>query len=100
MDDNERSPQEMEYILDGITTRMQMAMESITATSKNATEKMAESNRIMKCSIICVCVAMILALLIAIGGTIITIQLIHENQSRTAASVCEVTAHETLSELG
>lgn len=99
MDDkNERGPQEMEYILDGITTRMQMAMESITQTSKDATEKMAESNRIMKTSIICVCVAMILALLIAIGGIIVSIQLVHNNHSQPAACACEVTANETLSE--
>ena len=100
MDEKDRSQQEMEYILDGITTRMQMAMESITKTSKDATDKMAESNRIMKTSIICVCVAMILALLIAVGGTIITIQLVHNNHSQPAACACEVTAHETLSEPG
>lgn len=100
MPDSERSQQEMEYILDGITTRMQMAMESITKTSKDATEKMAESNRIMKSSIICICVAMILALLISIGGTIITIQLIHKNHVQPAACACEVTAYETLSESG
>ena len=99
MDEKERSQQEMEYILDGITTRMQMAMESITQTSKDATEKMAESNRIMKTSIICVCVAMILALLIAVGGTIVTIHLIHENHAQPAACACEVTEHETLSQL-
>lgn len=99
MDEEKRSQQEMEYILDGITARMQMAMESITKTSKDATEKMAESNRIMKSSIICVCVAMILALLISIGGTIITIQMIHANHAQTAACACDVTADETLSEL-
>ena len=99
MDDkNERGPQEMEYILDGITTRMQMAMESITKTSKDATEKMAESNRIMKTSIICVCVAWVLSLLISIGGTIITIQLIHNNHSQPAECACEVTTDETVSE--
>ena len=95
---NERGPQEMEYILDGITTRMQMAMESITETSKNATEKMAESNRIMTSSIIYVCVAWILSLLIFICGTIITIQLIHNNHSQPAECACEVTTHETLSQ--
>ena len=100
MDEQEkRSTQEMEYILDGITTRMQMAMESITKTSKDATEKMSESNRIMKCSIICVCITMILALLISIGGTIVTIELIHKNHAQPAACTCEVTDYETLSEL-
>ena len=99
MDDKiERTPQEMEYILDGITTRMQMAMESITKTSKDATDKMAESNRILKTSIICVCIAMILALLISIGGTLITIELIHRNHAQPAACACEVTEHETLSQ--
>ena len=100
MDEKERSQQEMEYILDGITTRMQMAMESITKTSKDATEKMAESNRIMKSAIMCICVAMILALLISIGGTIITIQMIHANHSQPAACVCEVTPDEAVSKLG
>ena len=95
---NERGPQEMEYILDGITTRMQMAMESITKTSKDATEKMAESNRIMKSSIVCICVAMILALLISITGTIITIQMIHANHAQSAACACEVTTDETVSQ--
>lgn len=101
MDDkNERGTQEMEYILDGITTRMQMAMESITKTSKDATEKMAESNRIMKSSIVCFCVAMILALLISFGGTIIAIKMVHEYHAKPAASACEVTEYETLSKLG
>lgn len=99
MDEKERSQQEMEYILDGITTRMQMAMESITKTSKDATDKMAESNKAMKSAIACVCIAMILALVISIGGTIITIQMIHANHTQTAACACEVTANETLSEL-
>lgn len=99
MDEKERSQQEMEYILDGITTRMQMAMESITKTSKDATDKMAESNKAMKSAIVCVCIAMILALVISIGGTIITIQMIHANHTQTAACACEVTANETLSEL-
>ena len=100
MDKKERSQQEMAYILDGITTRMQMAMESITKTSKDATDKMAESNRIMKTSIICVCITMILALLISFGGPIIAIKMIHEYHAKPAASACEVTEYETLSKLG
>ena len=36
MSDNERTQQEYEYIMEGITTRMQMAL-----------EKMADSNRMM-----------------------------------------------------
>ena len=100
MDEKERSQQEMEYILDGITTRMQMAMESITDSSKNALEKMAQSNRMMKSAVIWVCVVMILSLLIMAGGFIINNKLNQENHSRTAACSCEVTAYETLSELG
>ena len=99
MDEKERSQQEMEYILDGITTRMQMAMESITKTSKDATDKMAESNRILKSCIIWMCVVTILSLLIMACGFIIDHQLSKQpSQPRTAA--CEVMANETLSELG
>ena len=48
---NERSQQEYEFIMEGITTRMQMAL-----------EKMAESNRLMHSAVKWVCGVSILIL--------------------------------------
>ena len=102
MDDkNERGPQEMEYILDGITTRMQLAMEKITDNSKNAMEKMAESNRALRSSNRWLCVTLLAVMIIVVSGFVLTTHLWIGHVSRIRASaVSEVITGETLSQPG
>lgn len=71
-DTDNRTVNEMEYILDGITTRMQMAMQSMNENSKNAMERMAESNEHMRKSNLAICVTMVVVVLIVILGSIVT----------------------------
>ena len=59
MDDkNERTPQEYEFIMDGITTRMQVAL-----------EKMADSNKLMHSAVKWVCAVSIV--IVGVLGAII-----------------------------
>jgi len=59
MDDkNERAPQEYEFIMDGITTRMQVAL-----------EKMADSNKLMHSAVKWVCAVSIV--IVGVLGAII-----------------------------
>lgn len=85
MSDNERTQQEYEYIMEGITTRMQMAL-----------EKMADSNRMMSESNRRLCHTIILTVIIvALAFLVNNIFMInHVNQIRG------VSAHETISQLG
>lgn len=71
-DNDNRTVNEMEYILDGITTRMQMAMQSMNENSKNSMERMAESNKHMQKCNMALCVTMIVVVLIIILGSIVT----------------------------
>lgn len=71
-DKEERTVGEMEYILDGITTRMQMAMQNMNENSKNAMERMAESNEHMRKCNLALCITMIIVVLIIILGSIVT----------------------------
>ena len=47
MSEQERQQQEYEFIMDGITTRMQIAMEKMTESNTAALTKMSESNKMM-----------------------------------------------------
>ena len=69
---DERTVGEMEYILDGITTRMQMAMQNMNECSQNAMARMAESNEHMRKSNLALCVTTIIVVLIVILGSIVT----------------------------
>ena len=82
-----RQPQEYEFIMEGITTRMQMAL-----------EKMAESNRMMSESNRRLCRMFIAALVVVVLGFIVNnvIVINHINGIRRS----EVSAHETVSQLG
>lgn len=60
MSDNERTQQEYEFIMEGITTRMQIAL-----------EKMADSNRMMSESNRRLCRMFIAALVIVVLGFIV-----------------------------
>lgn len=78
MSDNERTQQEYEYIMEGITTRMQLALEKQAATVR------------------WVCLVMLVTVLLIIAGFIVNnvIMINHVNQIRG------VSAHETISQLG
>ena len=100
MDEKERTAQEMEFILDGITTRMQMAMGSITESSKNAMEKMAESNRLLRSSNRLLCIVLLTVVIIVVAGFvgITQIWIGHVNQIQNRQSVSEVMPGEAVSE--
>lgn len=62
MDENEkRTPQEYEFIMEGITTRMQMAL-----------EKMADSNRLLHSAVRWVCAVSII--IVSVLGAIIMLK--------------------------
>ena len=86
-DQNSRQQQEYEFILEGITTRMQLAL-----------EKMADSNRMMSESNRRLCTMFIVALVIVVLGFITNnvIMINHVNEIRGSG----VSAHETVSQLG
>lgn len=54
---DERTPQEYAYIMDGITVRMQHAI-----------EKMSEANRMFRSTVRLVCIVMVIVVLIVVGG--------------------------------
>ena len=61
MDENEKkSMQEYEFVMDGITTRMQLAI-----------EKMAESNKLMHSAVKWVCTVAMVVVPIVVAGFII-----------------------------
>lgn len=77
--ERDRTPQEYEYIMEGITTRMQLALEKQSA------------------SVRWVCIVMLVTVLLIITGFIVNnvIMIRHINDIRS-----EVGVHETVSELG
>lgn len=85
MDEKERQQQEYEFVMEGITTRMQMAL-----------EKMADSNRMMSESNRRLCTMFIVALVIVVLGFIANniIMINHVNNIRGS----EVSASETVSQ--
>ena len=78
MSDSERTQQEYEYIMEGITTRMQLALEKQASTVR------------------WVCLVMLVTVLLIIAGFIVNnvIMINHVNTIRG------VSAHETISQLG
>lgn len=82
---DERTPQEYAYITDGITRRMQTAI-----------EKMAESNRMFRSTVRWVCIVMLIVVLIVTGGFLAEtkIWMDHVNHVRS-----EVQANETIPQL-
>ena len=64
-----RSTQELEFILEGITTRMQMAMEKITESNTAALGKISESNKLMHSAVKWVCAVSIV--IVSVLGAII-----------------------------
>lgn len=86
-DQNSRQQQEYEFVLEGITTRMQLAL-----------EKMADSNRMMSECNRRLCTMLIVALVIVVLGFITNnvIMINHVNEIRGSG----VSAHETVSQLG
>ena len=81
----DRTPQEYAYIMDGITTRMQLAI-----------EKMSESNKMFKNTVRWVCIIMMIIVMIVVGGFLAEtrIWIGHVNNLRS-----EVVAHETIPQL-
>ena len=93
MENKDRQQQEYEFVMEGITTRMQIAL-----------EKMADSNRMMSdtnkrlCGAIrSMCIMMIVVVLIVALAFIVNnrIMIDHINEIRGSG----VSAHETVSEL-
>ena len=83
MDENQRTPQEYAYIMDGITERM-----------KNAIEKIADSNRR-------VCIMTIMVVLIVVAGFLINnAMMINHVNSIRAAQAGEVVTHAEISQFG
>ena len=78
MNENERQQQEYEFVMEGITTRMQIALEKQSA------------------SVRWVCIVMLVTVLLVIAGFIVNnvIMINHINGIRS-----EVGVHETVSEL-
>ena len=79
-DVEKRQQQEYEFVMEGITTRMQIAM-----------EKISESNKLLRSTVKYVCLVMLAVVFIVIAGFIINNQLwiSHVNHVRNSA-VCEV----------
>lgn len=86
MNEYERQQQEYEYVMEGITTRMQIAL-----------EKMSESNHMMADNTRRVCQMMIAVVIIVVLGFVVNniIMINHINDIRGG-----VAAHETVSQLG
>ena len=84
--------------MDGITTRMQMAMEKIS----EANQKISETNIRLINTIRTVCVVMLIAIVIIITGFIAYNQMWikHVNSLRQGAVVSEVAPGETVSQFG
>lgn len=82
----ERTPQEYAYITDGITTRMQHAI-----------EKMSESNRMFRSTVRWVCIIMVIVVLIVVGGFLAETKIWIEHVDNLRA---EVVAGETISQFG
>ena len=81
----ERSPQEYAYITDGITTRMQLAI-----------EKMAEANKMFRATVKTVCAVMLVVVLLVVGGFLAEtkIWIDHVNNLRGAGVVGVETVQE------
>ena len=80
---DERTPQEYSYIMDGITTRMQLAI-----------EKMSEANKMFRSTVRWVCLIMLIVVLIVVGGFVAEtrIWISHVDNLRST----EVVASETI----
>ena len=63
-----RTPQEYEFIMEGITTRMQMALEKIADSNK----LMADSNKLMHSAVRWVCAVSII--IVSVLGAIIMLK--------------------------
>lgn len=85
--DEERKPLEYEFIMDGITTRMQTAL-----------EKMSESNRILRSSVRYVCVTAIAAIIIIVLGFVVSNRMWISHVDNIRGS--EVSASEKVSQPG
>ena len=90
MDENQRTPQEYAYIMDGITVRMQTAI-----------EKIAESNKLFRSTVKYVCIVMLLVVMIVVAGFLANnaMMIRHVNGIR-AAQAGEVVTHEAVSQFG
>ena len=81
-----RSPMEYEFIMDGITTRMQMAL-----------DKLSDSNKLMGSIVRIVCATMIIVMLAMVANNYIWIR--HANALRNNQTIIsEVAGDEALSQ--
>lgn len=90
-DKTDRTQQEYEFIMEGITTRMQMAM-----------DKLAECNKQARSTIKYVCNVMLTAIIVIVIGFIVFthIWIGHVDNIRANLGVSGVTAGEEVSQLG
>lgn len=88
---DERQQQEYEYVMEGITTRMHIAL-----------EKMAESNRLLRSTVKSVCYVMLAVIIIIVSGFIVSNQLwiSHINHIRKSMAQEVVIADEAVLEPG
>ena len=84
---DERSPQEYSYIMDGITTRMQLAI-----------QKMAESNHMFRSTVRWVCIIMLIVVITVVSGFLIETKIWFDHVDHIRAS--EVVTSETVQQYG
>jgi len=94
-DREDKANQEWEFVMEGITTRMQMALEKMGEANRKMSDAASDSNRTTRC----VCVAFILALFFVVCGYARLNQMwIAHVENLKAGGV--VSASETVSQLG
>lgn len=86
-DQSEKQQQEWEFVMEGITTRMQIAM-----------EKISDSNKLLRSTVKYVCIVMLAVVLIVISGFIInnTIWIKHVDNLRNITYVNEEVTDATI----
>lgn len=96
--DNEKQQQEWEFVMEGITTRMQMAMEKLSESNKNAMDKITESNKMLHSTVKFVCIAMLVVVLSLVINNAIWIR--HVNNLRSTTYVSEEVTDATIPQFG
>ena len=82
MSDSERQQQEYEFVMEGITTRMQIALEKMADSNR----MMSETNKRLCGALRTMCIMMIVVVLIVALGFIVDHQLCTRNVGQTNVS--------------
>ena len=99
---NTMTTAELEFVMDGITTRMQVAMNSMKEANANAINKMAESNKLLRSAVKYICASMLLVVIFVVAGFVIDHQIwngyVRDLQERMVSS--GVMINETIPQSG